>query len=45
MANIPDDPSIIEPIFKQIKEDYKKNITKNIEFRKESLKSLLRGYK
>jgi len=44
MAHIPDDSSIIEPIFNELKKNFKGQQTKNLSFRKAALKNLLRGY-
>lgn len=44
MTQISDDPSIIQPIFNQLKANFRTNKTKILEFRKEALKNLLRGY-
>lgn len=44
MANIPDDPSLIEPIFNELKKNFKTQQTKNPAFRKAALKNMILGY-
>jgi aldehyde dehydrogenase (NAD+) len=44
MSEISDDPSIIQPIFDELKNNFKSQQTKDISFRKDALKNLLRGY-
>lgn len=41
---IPDDPSIVLPIFNELKQNYLTGATKPLEFRKKTLKRLLEGY-
>ena len=45
MATIPDDPLVIEPIFQDLKKNFKSHQTKDLSFRKDALKNLLTGYK
>lgn len=44
MAYIPDDPSVIEPIFNELRKNFKSQQTKDVSFRKAALKNLMRGY-
>jgi hypothetical protein len=44
MANIPDDPSVIEPIFNELKKNFKTQQTKDLSFRKAALKNLMIGF-
>ncbi len=44
MANITDDASVIQPIFDQLRKNFKSQQTKSIQFRKSAIKNLLRGY-
>ncbi len=41
---IPDDPSVVEPIFKEMKANFKTGGTKSASARKQALKQLLEGY-
>ena len=42
---IQDDPSIVKPIFEGLKRGFATNKTKNLAFREQQLKNLLRGMK
>jgi hypothetical protein len=44
MATIPDNPDVIEPIFNELRKNFKDCQTKSMSFRKAALKNLLRGY-
>ncbi len=44
MANIPDDTSVIEPIFNELRKNFKTHQTKDLAFRKAALKNLMTGY-
>ena len=43
-VDIPDDPSVVEPIFKEVKQSFKSHKTKDIGFRKQVLNKMLEGY-
>ena len=40
---IKDDPSVIEPTLKELKKNFNTQVTKDVKFRVEQLKSLARG--
>ena len=43
MISIPDDPSVIAPILKELKDNFKNHTTKDLSYRKKQLKQLLKG--
>ena len=44
MAEIPDDPSVVQPIFEELKKNFKTGATKSASFRKNAMNDLIRGY-
>lgn len=41
---IPDDPAVVEPIFKELQKAFRTGATRPANFRKQTLRNLLRGY-
>lgn len=41
---IPDDPSVVQPIFQELRTNFYTHQTKPLAFRKQTLKRLLEGY-
>jgi hypothetical protein len=42
--NIPDDPSVVQPIFETLKKNFQTGATRHLNFRKQALQRLLDGY-
>ena len=43
--NIPDDPAVAQPVFEELRNNFKLNIVQNVEFREKALSQLIEGYK
>lgn len=42
---VPDDKSVVEPILSSLKDGFKTNMTKDIEFRKQQIRRLIEGHR
>jgi hypothetical protein len=45
MDLIPDDPTVIQPVFDELKNNFLTHKTKDVSFRKAQMKSLLHGHR
>ena len=44
MTEIADDPSVVQPIFEELKKNFKTGVTRSASFRKSAINDLIRGY-
>jgi hypothetical protein len=43
-VNITDDPATVKPVFEELHNNFKLNVTQNVEFREKTLQQLIDGY-